>query len=245
MVDITKLMYMYIYTHFPAYQTAQKADRWSGRNTSTHTLPCLPEDTKGRSPVREKHKHTHTSQPTRPHKRQIAAQGETQAHTHTSLPTRPHKRQIAGQGETQAHTHFPAYQTAQKADRRSGRNTSTHTHSPAYQTAQKADRRSGRNTSTHTLSCLPDRTKGRSPVRKKPTYVLLLQACTYMYLRARCTVEVQFPFCRSSGSGRVQTTLIIFTLGDRRNRRRNIWKCYWPGLAIKFLQLCEQNYYEN
>ena len=202
-------MYIHIYTHFPAYQTAQKADRRSGRNTSTHTLPCLPDRTKGRSPVREKHKHTHTS-----------------------LPTRPHKRQIAGQGETQAHTHFPAYQTAQKADRRSGRNTST-----------------------HTLPCLPDRTKGRSPVREKHKYthtslptrphkrqiasqekehihVLLLQACTYMYLRARCTVEVQFPFCRSSGSGRVRTTLIIFTLGDRRNRRRSIWKCYWPGLAI-------------
>ena len=121
-------MYMYIYTHFPAYQTAQKADRRSGTNTSTHTLPCLPDRTKGRSPVREKHKHTHTS-----------------------LPTRPHKRQIAGQGETQAHTHFPAYQTAQKADRRSGRNTSTHTHFPAYQTAQKADRRSGKK--THMSCC--------------------------------------------------------------------------------------------
>ena len=112
---------------------------------------------------------THTSLPTRPHKRQIAGQGETQVHTlpclpdrtkgrspvrekhkytHTSLPTRPHKRQIAGQGETQVHTHFPAYQTAQKADRRSGRNTST-----------------------HTLPCLPDRTKGRSPVRKNNTYM--------------------------------------------------------------------------
>ena len=113
-----------VHTHFPAYQTAQKADRRSGRNTSTHTLPCLPDRTKGRSPVREKHKYTHTS-----------------------LPTRPHKRQIAGQGETQVHTHFPAYQTAQKADRRSGRNTST-----------------------HTLPCLPDRTKGRSPVREKHKY---------------------------------------------------------------------------
>ena len=118
-------MYIHIYTHFPAYQTAQKADRRSGRNTSTHTLPCLPDRTKSRSPVREKHKHTHTS-----------------------LPTRPHKRQIAGQGETQVHTHFPAYQTAQMADRRSGRNTST-----------------------HTLPCLPDRIKGRSPVRKKNTYM--------------------------------------------------------------------------
>ena len=118
------------------------------------------------------------------------------------------------------YTHFPAYQTAQKADRRSGRNTSTHTHFPAYQTAQKADRRSGRNTSTHTLPCLPDRTKGRSPVREKHKYthtslptrphkrqiasqekehihVLLLQACTYMYLRARCTVEINFRFAEA------------------------------------------------
>ena len=183
--------------------------------------------------------------------------------THTSLPTRPHKRQIAGQGETQAHTHFPAYQTAQKADRRSGRNTSTHT-LPCLPDRTKG-RSPVREKHKHTLPCLPDRTKGRSPVREKhkhthtflPTrphkrqiagqekehiHVLLLQACTN--LRARCPVEVQFPFCRSSGSGRVQTTLIIFTLGDRRNRRRSIWKCYWPWLAIKFLQLCEQNYYE-
>ena len=51
---------IYIYTYFPTYQTAQKADRLSGRNTSTHTLPCLPDHTKW----------------------QIAGQGETQVHTH-------------------------------------------------------------------------------------------------------------------------------------------------------------------
>ena len=179
------------HTHIPAYQTAQKADRRSGRKTSTHTLPCLPDRTKGRSPVREKHKYTHTSLPARPHKRQIAGQGETQVHTHTSLPTRPHKRQIAGQGDTQVHTHIPAYQTAQKADPWSGRNTSTHTlpclpdrtkgrspvreihkytHTSLPTRPHKRQIAGQGETQVHTLPCLPDRTKGRSPVREIHKY---------------------------------------------------------------------------
>ena len=89
------------------------------------------------------HVHTLYSLPTRPHRWQIAGQGETRTYTHpclpdctdgrspvrerhtvhTSLPTRPHRWQIASQGETHTYTH----------------------------------------------PCLPDRTDGRSPVRERHT----------------------------------------------------------------------------
>ena len=150
------------HTPVPAYRIAQTADRRSGKNT-THTCPCLPDRTNGRSPVREK------------------------IHTHLSLPTGSHKRQIAGQGKN-THTPIPAYRIAQMADRRSGKNTHTcpclpdhtngrspvrekihthlslptgshkwqiagqgkiHTPVPAYRITQTADRRSGRNTSCY------------------------------------------------------------------------------------------------
>ena len=206
------------HTHSPAYQTAQMADRRSGRHT--YTQPCLPDRTDGSSPVRETH--IHTALPTRPHRWQIARHTYTQpclpdrtdgrspvreTHIHTALPTRPHRWQIAGQGDT--HTHSSAYQTAQMADRRSRRHTctqpclpdrtdgrspvrethihtalptrphrwqiagqgDTHTHSSAYQTAQMADRRSRRHTCTQ--PCLPDRTDGRSPVRETHIHTAL------------------------------------------------------------------------
>ena len=121
-------------------------DRTDGRSpvreTHTHTQPCLQDRTDGRSPVRETHTHTHThtALPTRPHRWQVAGQGDTHTHTHTALPTRPHRWQVAGQGDT--HTQ-PCLQ-----DRTDGRSPvrETHTHSPAYKTAQMAARRKG-----HTL----------------------------------------------------------------------------------------------
>ena len=102
------------YTHAPAYQIAQMADRRSGKNTThtplptgshkwqiagqgktLHTRPCLPDRTNGRSPVREKH-YTHA-----PAYRiaQMADRRSGKNTTHTPLPTRSHKWQIAGQGE--------------------------------------------------------------------------------------------------------------------------------------------------
>ena len=94
-----------------AYKTAQVAGRRSGRHTY-----CL-QDTGGRSPVRETH--INIALPTRPHRWQVAGQGDT---IHIALPTR-HRWQVAGQGDT--HTHSPAYKTAQVAGRRSGRHTYT------------------------------------------------------------------------------------------------------------------------
>ena len=152
-------------TTVPTYKTAQMAGRRSGGHTYS---PCLQDRTDGRSPVRGTHIQ---SLPTRPHRWQVAGQGDTHTvpayktaqmagrrsggYTYSpclqdrtdgrspvrgihiqSLPTRPHRWQVAGQGNT--HT-VPAYKTAQMAGRRSG----GHTYSP----------------------CLQDRTNGRSPVR--------------------------------------------------------------------------------
>ena len=150
--------YMYIQTQIPAYKTAQMADRRSGRyiHVHTNTNPCLQDRTDGRSPVREIH-----------------------TYKHKSLPTRPHRWQVAGQGDTYIQTQIPAYKTAQMADRRSGRYIHTNTNPclqdrtdgrspvreiqctyihvqtpiPAYKTAQMAGRRSGRNTHIHLHTC--------------------------------------------------------------------------------------------
>ena len=143
-------MYMYIQTQIPAYKTAQMADRRSGRYIHTSTNPCLQDRTDGRSPVREIHTYKHKSLPTRPHRWQIAGQGDTYIQTqipayktaqmadrrsgryiqctykHKSLPTRPHRWQIAGQGDTYIQTQIPAYKTAQMGDRRSGRYIHVH-----------------------------------------------------------------------------------------------------------------------
>ena len=104
-----------------------------------------------------------------------------------------------------------------------------YTHVPAYQTAQMADRRSERNTRIHTHLCLPDGTNGRSPVREKHTYThihpclpdltdsssLYSQGEIHIHVhvpyRALGTVEVHFLYCRSSGSGRLDTTTILST----------------------------------
>ena len=191
----------YIQTQIPAYKTAQMADRRSGRyiHVHTNTNSCLQDRTDGRSPVREIH-----------------------TYKHKSLPTRPHRWQIAGQGDTYIQTQIPAYKTAQMADRRSGRYIHVHTNTnsclqdrtdgrspvreihtykhkslptrphrwqiagqgdtyiqtqiPAYKTAQMADRRSGRYIHVHTNTnpCLQDRTDGRSPVRE-------IHTCTYKH----------------------------------------------------------------
>ena len=191
----------YIQTQIPAYKTAQMADRRSGRYIHTNTNPCLQDRTDGRSPVREIH-----------------------TYKHKSLPTRPHRWQIASQGDTYIQTQIPAYKTAQMADRRSGRyihtntnpclqdrtdgrspvreiHTCTYKHKslptrphrwqiagqgdtymyiqtqiPAYKTAQTVGRRSGRYIHVHTNTnpCLLDRTDGRSPVRE-------IHTCTYKH----------------------------------------------------------------
>ena len=152
--------YMYIQTQIPAYKTAQMADRRSGRYIHTNTNPCLQDCTDGRSPVREIHTCTYKHRtdgrlPVR----------EIHTYKHKSLPTRPHRWQVAGQGDTYIQTQIPAYKTAQMADRRSGRYIHVHTN-----TAQMADRRSGRYIHTNTNPCLQDRTDGRSPVREIHTY---------------------------------------------------------------------------
>ena len=140
MIQCNHFRYMYMHVQivhchtFPAYKTAQMADRRSGAHTHSlptrphrwqiagqgHThIPCLQDRTDGRSPVRDTHTHTFPA-----YKTAQMADRRSGAHTHThSLPTRPHRWQIAGQGHTHTHT-FPAYKTAQMADRRSG----THTH---------------------------------------------------------------------------------------------------------------------
>ena len=139
------------HTHtVPAYKTAQMSGRRSGRHTHTHS-PCLQDRADVRSPVRETHTYTQ------------------------SLPTRPHRCQVAGQGDTHIHT-VPAYKTAQMSGRRSGRHTHTHTyththtHSPCLQ--DRTDVRSPvRKTHTHTPSpCLQDRADVWSPVRETHTY---------------------------------------------------------------------------
>ena len=211
-------------TTVPTYKTAQMAGRQSGRYTYS---PRLQDRTDGRSPVREIHIQ---SPPTRPHRWQVAGQGDTHTvpayktaqmagrrsgrYTYSprlqdrtdgrspvreihiqSPPTRPHRWQVASQGDT--HT-VPAYKTAHMAGRQSGRYTysprlqdrtdgrspvreihiqspptrphrwqvagqgDTHT-VPAYKTAQMAGRRSGRYTYSPRLQ---DRTDGRSPVRE-------------------------------------------------------------------------------
>ena len=122
-----------------------------------HTCPCLPDRTNSRSPVREKHVYTHTSLPTRPHKWQIAGQGETHVYTHVSAYQTAQMADRRSERNTHMDTHIPAYQTAQMADRRSERNTRIHTHVSAYQTAQMALHRSERNTHIHTHTSLPTR----------------------------------------------------------------------------------------
>ena len=92
------------------------------------------------------HVHTLYSLPTRPHRWQIAGQGET--HTYTSLPTRQHRWQIAGKGETHTYTHpcLPDHTDGSQGE----------THIPAYQTTQMADHRSeryGTHSCTHILAC--------------------------------------------------------------------------------------------
>ena len=110
------------------------ADRRSGRYIHTSTNPCLQDRTDGRSPVREIH-----------------------TYKHKSLPTRPHRWQIAGQGDTYIQTKIPAYKTAQMADRRSGRYIHTNTN-PCLQ-----DRTDGRSpvreihTCTYKHKSLPTR----------------------------------------------------------------------------------------
>ena len=124
----------YIQTQIPAYKTAQMADRRSGRYIHTNTNPCLQDRTDGRSPVREIH-----------------------TYKHKSLPTRPHRWQIAGQGDTYIQTQIPAYKTAQMAGRRSGRYIHTNTN-PCLQ-----DRTDGRlpvreiHTCTYKHKSLPTR----------------------------------------------------------------------------------------
>ena len=159
MADRRSGRHTHTHTHtqtFPAYKTAQMADRRSGTHTHTHThtnIPCLQDRTNGRSPVRETH--THTNIPCL----QDRTDGrspvrETHTHTHTHKHSLP-TRPHRWQIAGQGHTH-------------------THTHTqifPAYKTAQMADRRSGRHTHTHThkhtnIPCLQDRTDGRSPVRE-------------------------------------------------------------------------------
>ena len=192
--------YMYIQTQIPAYKTAQMADRRSGRYIHTNTNPCLQDRTDGRSPVREIHTYKHKSLPTRPHRWQIAGQGDTntnpclqdrtdgrspvrEIHTykHKSLPTRPHRWQIAGQGDTYMYiqTQIPAYKTAQMADRRSGRYIHVH---------------------TNTSPCLLDRTDGRSPVRE------IQCTCTYIHVQTQIPAykTAQMAGCRSRRNTHIQ-----------------------------------------
>ena len=131
------------HTHSPAYKTAQMADRRSVRETHTHTQPCPQDRTAGRSLVRE----THTHSPA--YKTAQMADRRSEKHTHTALPTRPHRWQIAGQGDT--HTQpclqdrtdgrSPVRDTHTQPclqDRTDGRSpvreahTHTYTHSPTY-----------------------------------------------------------------------------------------------------------------
>ena len=83
----------YIQTQIPAYKTAQMADRRSGRyiHVHTNTNPCLQDRTDGRSPVREIHTYKHKSLPTRPHRWQVAGQGDTMyMYIHTCTNTNPY-----------------------------------------------------------------------------------------------------------------------------------------------------------
>ena len=158
MIQCNHFRYMYMHVQivhchtFPAYKTAQMADRRSGAHTHSlptrphrwqiagqgHThIPCLQDRTDGRLPVRDTHTHTH------------------------SLPTRPHRWQIAGQGHT--HTHIPCLQ-----DRTDGRSPvrDTHTHTHSLPTRPHRWQIAGQG-HTHTyIPCLQDRTDGRSPVRE-------------------------------------------------------------------------------
>ena len=138
-------------THIPAYQTAQMADHRSGRDTQ-YTHPCLPDRTDGRSPVRERHT-VHTSLPTRPHRWQIAGQGETHTYTHPCLPDRTDGRSPVRERHTYTRTHIPAYQTPQMEDRRSGRDPHVHTSLPTRPHRWQ----SGRDTHTHVHTSLPTR----------------------------------------------------------------------------------------
>ena len=146
------------HTPVPAYRIAQMADRRSGKNT-THTCPCLPDRTNGRSPVREKYD-THLSLPTGSHKWQIAGQGKNTTHTCPCLPDRTNGRSPVRE---KIHTPVPAYRIAQTADRRSGKKY-THLSLP---TGSHKRQIAGQGKNTHTCPCLPDRTNGRSPVREK------------------------------------------------------------------------------
>ena len=138
------------------------ASRRSGRYIHTNTNPCLHDRTDGKSLVREIH-----------------------IHKYKSLPTRPHRWQVAGQGDTYTQIQIPAYMTAQMASRWSGRYIYTNTN-PCLQ-----DRTDGKSpvreihihkykslpTRPHRWQvagqgnpCLQDRTDGKSPVREIPAY---------------------------------------------------------------------------
>ena len=132
---------------------------------------------------------THTSLPTRPHKRQIAGQGETHIHTHTSLPTRPHKKTDRRSGRS-THTHTSLPTRPHKRQIAGQGETHIHTHTSLPIRLHKRQIAGQGKTHIHTHPCLPDHTKGRSPVREIYTYIFYccMHAYTSIYLRAPCTV---------------------------------------------------------
>ena len=187
------------YTH-PSLPTrsAQMADRRSGRNIHI-PIPAYQICTNGRSPVREKY--THPSLPTRSHEWQIAGQGEI--YTYPSLPSRSHEWQIAGQGEIYTYPSLPT-RSARMADRRSGRNI--HIPIPAYQICTNG-RSPVREKYTHTHPCLSDlhewQIAGQGEIYTRHAVAGIHCTHIHTYLRAPCTVEVHFPLCSGSGSGRL------------------------------------------
>ena len=203
-------------------------DRTNGRSPVrekyTYTYPCLQDRTNGRSPVREKY--TYTPIPAYRTAQMADRRSGKNTHTHLSLPTGPHKWQIAGQGKIHTHT-YPCLQ-----DRTNGRSPVrekyTYTPIPVYRTAQMADRRSGENTHTHlSLPTGPHKWQiaGQGEIHTLVTmscccrHALYTYTCT-LYLRVPRTVGSHFSFCKSRGSGKLDTTMILSSLCDRMNRPR-------------------------
>ena len=144
-----------IQTHtIPAYKTAQMSGRRSGRDKQTQN-PCLQDRTDVRSPVRERYTDTHN--PCLQDRTDVRSPVRERQTDTKSLPTRPHRCQVAGQGETNRHK-IPAYETAQMSGRLSRRDIQTQ--NPCLQ--DRTDVRSpvrDRHTDTHN-PCLQDRTNG-------------------------------------------------------------------------------------
>ena len=178
MADRRSGRYMYIQTQIPAYKTAQMADRRSGRYIHTNTNPCLQDRTDSRSPVREIHVHTNTNPCLQDRTDGRSPVREIHTYKHKSLPTRPHRWQIAGQGDTYIQTQIPAYKTAQMADRRSGRYIHVHTNTnPCLQ-----DRTDGRSPVREIHTCTY---KHKSLPTRPHRWQIAGQGDTYMYIQTQ------------------------------------------------------------